>query len=113
MEFLQLVYDLVPEGDEVAVHLVTQSDAETCIRQDEMLTQVAQAFAGTRVAFSWELDASPGFHARSVVTDTGWKISIDRGLDLFQRFESGAFAIEQGVQEMRLMRGAEVSYLRA
>jgi len=113
MEFLQLVYDLVPEGDEVAVHLVTQSDADTCVRQDEMLAQVAQAFAGTRVAFSWELDASPGFHARSVVTDTGWKISIDRGLDLFQRFESGAFAIEQGVQEMRLMRGAEVSYFRA
>lgn len=113
MEFLQLVYDLVPDGDEVAVHLVTHSDAETCIRQDEMLAQVAQAFAGTRVAFSWELDASPGFHARSVVTDTGWKISIDRGLDLFQRFESGAFAIEQGVQEMRLTRGAEVTYLRA
>ena len=61
MEFLQLVYDLVPEGDEVVVNLVTQSDAETCVRQEEMLAQVAQAFAGTRVAFTWELDASPGF----------------------------------------------------
>ena len=28
-------------------------------------------------AFSWELDASPNFHARSITTDTGWKITID------------------------------------
>ena len=26
MEFLQMVHDLVPEGDEVEVHLATQSD---------------------------------------------------------------------------------------
>jgi hypothetical protein len=26
MEFLQMVHDLVPKGDEVEVHLVTQSD---------------------------------------------------------------------------------------
>ena len=52
-----------------------------------------------------------GFHARSITTDTGWKISIDRGLDLFQRFESGPFTVEGGVQEAGIMKGAEVTYL--
>jgi hypothetical protein len=27
-------------------------------------------------------------HARSITTDTGWKISLDRGLDIFQPFYS-------------------------
>jgi ATP-dependent Lon protease len=56
MEFLNMVHDLVPEGDEVVVHLITQSDPETCVRQAENLNQMASAFAGSRIAFSWELD---------------------------------------------------------
>lgn len=112
MEFLVMVHDLVPEGDEAAVHLITQSDADTCIKQDENLQQIAAAFAGSRVAFSWELANNPNFHARSIMTDTGWKITIDRGLDFFQRFESGSFSIELSLQETRLTRGAEITYLK-
>lgn len=112
MEFLQMIHELVPEGDEVEVHLVTKSDPETCERQDENLNQMVTAFTGSRVAFTWELDHSPNFHARSITTDTGWKITIDRGLDLFQWYESGPFSVEQAIQETRLMRGAEISYLR-
>ncbi len=108
----EIVHDLVPEGDEVSVHLVTQSDPETCIKQSEHLTQIATSFTGSRVVFTWALDANTNFHARSIVTDTGWKITIDRGLDIFQRFESGPFSVEQAIQEARLTRGAEVSYLK-
>jgi ATP-dependent Lon protease len=112
MEFLQMVHDLVPEGDEAAVHLVTQSDRESCVKQEEFLNQMVNSFAGTRVEFTWSLDHSPNFHARSITTDTGWKITIDRGLDIFQRFESGPFSVEQAIQEARLTRGAEVSYVK-
>lgn len=113
MEFLEMVHDLVPEGDEVAIHLVTQSDPETSVRQADNLNQMVSTFNGSRIAFSWELDQSPNFHARSISTDTGWKITIDRGLDLFQKFESGPFSIEQAIQECRLTRGAEISYLKS
>ena len=112
MEFLRMVYDLVPEGDEVQVHLVTFADAETCEKQDELLNQLVASFTGTRIAFSWEIDSSPNFHARSITTDTGWKITLDRGLDIFQRFETGTLSLEQNIQEARLCRGAEISYIR-
>ncbi len=112
MELLQMIHELVPEGDEAAVHLITQSDPETCVRQEENLNQMVNSFTGSRVAFSWEFNHNPGFHARSITTDTGWKITIDRGLDIFQKFESGAFSLEQAIQEARLTRGAEVTYLR-
>jgi ATP-dependent Lon protease len=107
-----MIHDLVPEGDEVSVHLITQSDSETAIKQSEHLDQIATSFIGSRVAFSWELDHNPNFHARSITTDTGWKITIDRGLDIFQKFESGPFSVEQAIQEARLTRGAEVSYVK-
>ena len=80
MEFLKMVHDLVPEGDEVAVCLVTQFDSATRLLQEEHLNQMAAAFAGSRVAFSWKFDASPSFDVRSIVTDTGWDIAVDVGL---------------------------------
>lgn len=112
MEFLEMTHDLIPEGDEVDVHLVTQSDPESCIKQEEHLNQIVNSFTGSRIAFSWELDHSANFHARSIITDTGWKITIDRGLDIFQKFESGPFSLEQALQEARLTRGVEVTYIR-
>ena len=112
MEFLQMVHDLVPEGDEVAVHLKTQSDMDSCVKQEENLNQITESFVGSRVAFTWEFDHSPNFHARSITTNTGWKITIDRGLDIFQKYESGPFSLEQAIQETRLTRGAEITYLR-
>lgn len=112
MEFLQMVHGLVPEGDEIEVHLVTQSDPGTCEKQAEFLDQIVESFTGSHVSFSWELSPSPNFHARCVETDTGWRISLDRGLDLFQKYESGAFSLEAGVQEARMMRGAEIIYMK-
>ena len=112
MEFLQMVHDLVPEGDEVSVHLKTQSDMDSCVKQEENLNQIANSFTGSRVAFTWEFDHNPNFHARHITTDTGWKITVDRGLDIYQKYEAGPFSLEQAIQEARLTRGAEVTYLK-
>jgi ATP-dependent Lon protease len=113
MELLQMIHELVEEGDEVKVHLVTQSDAETCVKQEENLNQLVDSFTGSKVAFSWEMDHSTNFHARNITTDTGWKITMDRGLDIFQKYETGPFSLEQAMQEARLTRGVEVTYLMA
>ena len=50
-ERLQGVHELVPEGDGVAVHLVTQSDMATCVQQEENLNQLVKSFSGSRAAF--------------------------------------------------------------
>ena len=112
MEFLQMVHELVPEGDEVQVHLATQSDQDTCVKQEENLNKLVESFTGSRIAFSWDLDHGKNFHARNITTDTGWKISMDRGLDIFQKYESGPFSLEQEMQEARLTRGVEVTYIK-
>lgn len=110
MEFLTLLHDIVPEGDEVSVSLVTQADAETQLEQEAHLNQLAGAFSGTRVSFTWQIDASSTLGLSRIETDTGWTVTMSRGLDIFQRFVGGPFSVEQAIQETRLTRGAEVGY---
>lgn len=112
MELIQVIYEMIPDGDEVAINLKTQSDPASCEKQEEFLNQLQSSLSGSKIVFNWALEHSPNFHARSMTTDTGWKITIDRGLDIFQKYESGGFSLAQAVQEARLTRGAEISYLR-
>ena len=112
VEFLRMVNEITPVGDEVSVHLITGSDQETLEKQVENLGQVQDSFAGTSTPFTWEVDASPNFHARSITTDHGWKITLDRGLDLFQWFEFSPFNAAAVMQEARMVKGCEVNYIR-
>ena len=110
LEFLRVVHALVPEGDEVTVDLITKSDPETCEEQARNLDQLMSSFANTRIAFAWKLDGNA--HARSIETDTGHKIVLDRGLDIFQFFETGPLSVEQSIQEVRRVKKTEITYLK-
>lgn len=115
VEFLRMVNELTPEGDEVAIHLITAAEAESkekFEKQMENLGQVQDSFAETATPFSFEFSASPNFHARSIRTNTGWKITMDRGLDIFQWFEYSAFNAATNLQEARMTKGCEVSFIR-
>ena len=110
-----MVNELTHQGDEISTHLVArvESDAaEKFEKQMENLNHVKDSFAETATPFSFEFDASPNFHARSITTDHGWKISVDRGLDIFQWFEHSAFNAATNIQEARLTKGCEVSFIR-
>jgi len=112
VEFLRMVNEITPVGDEVTVHLITGSDQETLEQQVENLGQVQDSFAATSTPFTWEIDASPHFHARSITTDHGWKITLDRGLDLFQWFEFSPFNAAAVMQEARMVKGCELNYVK-
>lgn len=112
LELIQLVNSITATGDEVKVHLVTQSDADNCVKQDEGLRQLVETCEGSRVAFSYEYDSRPNFHARSITTDTGWKITLDRGLDIFQKSDLGGLSLTSLSQEDRLQKGCEITYIK-
>jgi ATP-dependent Lon protease len=112
MEFVQMVHELTPEGDETKIHLVTKSDPERAVEQDQNLTKIMDSCVGSRVSVEFEYSANEALHARSITTDTGWKISLDRGLDIFQRYEISPFMLGSSVQEERMTKSFEVTYLR-
>jgi len=111
MELVQLIRELTPEGEETKVRLITKSDPDRCVEQDESLRKIQESCSGTRVLVEYEYDANDTIHARSITTDTGWKISLDRGLDIFLRYEIGPFSLAASVQEERLTKAFEVTYL--
>ena len=81
--------------------------------QEGNLRKIQDSCAGTRVTVDFEFDTGGGVHARSITTDNGWKISLDRGLDIFQRYEISPFNLVAAVQSERLSKSFEITYIRS
>ncbi|MGB9687231.1 MAG: MIT C-terminal domain-containing protein, partial [Rectinema subterraneum] len=60
---------------------------------DESLRYIQDDLCKVDIDFTYEFDETHSIHARSITTDTGWKIILDRGLDTFQRFEGGLLSL--------------------
>ena len=113
MEFIEMVIRRKPPEDQVKVHLVTGPDEGNISRQRELLESIATACTGTGVEFSFAFDTSGSAHARDIVTDTGWKIVLDRGLDIFQPpIKTDGFSLGDRMQEHRMLKGFYVTYVR-
>ena len=113
MEFVEMIAVRKAPEDEVSVHLVTCLDETYPEKQQSNLMAVEAAGAAAGISFSWEFDGTNTIHARHINSDTGWKISLDRGLDIFQKFEmNDAFSLANRLQAYRQVKGFEVTYAR-
>ena len=114
MELLETLARLKSDEEEVAVHLVTVRDDFRSEQQIDYLAQMQTAGAAIGIHFTWTFDTTNSIHARHMVTDHGWKILLDRGLDVFQPYEmNDAFAFSNRLQQFRKCKAFEVTYLRA
>jgi ATP-dependent Lon protease len=114
MEFVEMVIRRTPPENLVRIHLVTGPDEGNISRQRELLESITTACTGTGVEFSWAFDTSGTAHARDIVTDTGWKVVLDRGLDIFQPpMKTEGFSLGDRLQEHRMLKNFYVTYVRA
>jgi ATP-dependent Lon protease len=113
MELLETIVRFKEPGEEVAVHIVTVQDEFNEDTQVEYFQQIEKACTTVGVQFSMAFDPIGKIHARHIVTDHGWKILLDRGLDVFQRYEMrDAFDFSNKLQQERPCKNFEVTYLR-
>ena len=113
MEFLETLVRQKPIEAEVAVHLVTIEDEFKGEQQQENFEKIKESAQAIGVNFSWEFDSSNTLHARHIVTDHGWKISLDRGLDIFQHYEmNDAFTFSNRLQQFRPCKAFEVTFIK-
>lgn len=114
MELVETVLRLKEPEDQVAIELITCPHEGDIGKQRENLDAVTVACEGTGVSFAWSFDGTGTAHARHIITDTGWKISLDRGLDIFQQYQmNDAFSLTNRLQEHRAVKQFEVTFLRA
>ena len=113
MELMETLAKLKPDDDEVDVHLLTIEDDFKSDQQKDNLKRIADACIAVGIRFTWEFDAAGTIHARHIVTDHGWKILLDRGLDVFQRYEmNDAFDLSNRLQQQRQCKAFEATFIR-
>lgn len=112
MEFLVSVVKINYPAEETEVHLVTIQDEFKGDKQEENFIKMKDSLARYGLIFTWEYDSARTIHARHIETDTGWKISLDRGLDVYQSFGGDAFDVLTYLPELRSCKAYEVTFIK-
>ncbi|TSE15058.1 BREX system Lon protease-like protein BrxL [Arthrobacter sp. KBS0703] len=111
VELLALIAAAKDPADEVTVNLFTvlDQDPEYQTKQLHMLNDIVQGAAQQGIKVNVAKD--PGGHDRWIRTDTGWRINLGRGLDIFQKSDGGWFDFGTSRQEFRQVRAFGVTYI--
>lgn len=113
MELLETIVKLKEEGEEVVVSLITVEDDSKGEAQRDFFEQIQSTMFSVGIKFAYSFDNSGTQHARHIVTDHGWKISLDRGLDIFQQYDANdAFSLSTRLQTHRAVKAFEVTYIK-
>jgi ATP-dependent Lon protease len=114
MELLEAIVKQKEEDDEIVVSLITVEDEFKGDQQREYFSQIQNSMFAVGIKFAWSFDNSGAQHARHIVTDTGWKISLDRGLDIFQQYDmNDSFQLTNRIQKQRACKAFEVTYIKS
>ena len=113
MELLETISKTKEPEAEIAIHVVTVADELNPEQQDENLQKMAVACQSIGIALTWGFDTSGTKHDRDITTDTGWKIVLSRGLDVFQWFNlNDAFNFSSRLQQHRACKEFNLTYVR-
>ncbi len=108
MEFMRLIHDKKSTFSEVKVHLITNNDEHYIQDVKDAFESMTFSLEAADIAFSYELNDN--IHDRSISMNNGWKIILGRGLDIWQK-TGGWYDINEYVQEKRLCKGCEITYV--
>lgn len=113
MEMIEELAVVKDPADEVKVFLVTSENTdgpEKLQKQMEFLLRVKQAAVVAGISLDVKFDAT--IHDRSIVANSGWRINLGRGLDIFQFVANDAFDLAVKLQQYRQVKAFGVTYIR-
>ena len=81
-------------------HELTQKADDA--KSEENFEKIKELASVVGVNIAWEFDGAGTIQERHIVPDHDWKISLNRGLDIFQHYEmNGTFAFANWLQQYR------------
>lgn len=112
MELLQELIRNKSTETEISVHVVTMSDEFASSRQTEFFDQIVASVMPAGIHLSYCFDET--IHDRDITADTGWKIILGRGLDIFQNYDgNNTFSLQSSLQTYRACKSFGVTYIRS
>ena len=111
MEFLETVLRFREKGVAVRVQLQTSADDMSPQSQEGYLTRIQQSVAEAGINFTYAF--ADNLHDRIIEADTGWKIVLGRGLDIFQYHDAkNAFLLSTRLQSHRTCKAFSITYVK-
>ena len=98
-----------PEGTTRLELITSAGSSEAEVELSAKLDEVRSSLEQDRIEMSYDFD--PSLHDRWIESDTGWRIGLGRGLDMFQKPE-GRFSLGFVDQTKRSCKATTVSYQR-
>lgn len=59
-----------------------------------------------------DVELSDTIHDRSILANSGWRINLGRGLDIFQFVSNDTFDIAAKIQEYRQVKAFGITYIK-
>lgn len=109
MEFAKLIGEKKAIDQEVKLHLITSNNEDYIENAKEAFQRMAYSLESIGILFTYEFNDN--IHDRNIILDNGWKIILGRGLDIWQK-TGGWFDINEYVQEKRLCKACEITYVK-
>ena len=95
MEFVTMLIDTRPV-DDLKLVLYTNEEEAKIPELIDKFDDIKDDLAGYGIEFEYKFR---DFHDRCIKTDTGWTITLGRGLDMFEKYNT--YSIASSSQEMR------------
>ena len=107
MEFVTMLIDTRPV-DDLKLNLITNEEEEKIPELIDKLDDIKDDLAGYGIEFEYKFK---DFHDRCIKTDTGWKITLGRGLDIFEKYST--YSIANSRQDKRKCKDFTATFLRS
>lgn len=106
MEFALMLINTRPV-DDLKLKLVTNEEEEKIPDLIDKLDDIKDDLASYGIEFEYMLR---DFHDRCIKTDTGWTITLGRGLDMFEKYNT--YSIASSRQDMRKCKEFMVTFMK-
>lgn len=104
VDFVQTVREVTTQ-DAIKLHLSTQNDDDEKVAEViDSFSELADELLPLGIEFTYDFKAD---HDRLIRTDTGWTITLGRGLDIYEKF--GRFSLGRAYQQNRRCKAFNVS----
>lgn len=105
MEFVTMLIDTRPV-DDLKLNLITNEEEDKIPELIDKLDDIKDDLTEYGIVFNYQLR---DFHDRCIKTDTGWNITLGRGLDIFEKYNT--YSIASSRQAQRKCKEFTVIYL--
>ena len=106
MEFALMLINTRPV-DDLKLNLITSEEEEKVPDLIDKLDDIKDDLASYGIEFEYKIR---DFHDRCIKTDTGWTITLGRGLDMFEKYNT--FSIASSRQDMRKCKEFTATFMK-